>query len=164
MSYVATCRLRIFLPTSSDRVNFCDISQSVRRICQKIYGDYVRPTDKEAYAEADRSQVAPAALASATPEKAAHQELLQHGPSSKAARLMAARCASCRLSTNTRGNACCSNRPATSRSSPGRRCGRLAAMRLYCCSFALMTSFFALIALILSPYSLAPEVFCDCKA
>ena len=46
----------------------------------------------------------------------------------------------------------------------GRRCGRLAAMRLYCCSFALMTSFFALIALILSPYSLAPEVFCDCKA
>ena len=52
-------------------MNFCDISQSVRRICQKIYGDYVRPTDKEAYAEADRSQVAPAALASATPEKAA---------------------------------------------------------------------------------------------
>ena len=35
--------------------------------------------------------------------------------SSKTARLMAARCASCRLSTNTRGNACCSKRHAASR-------------------------------------------------
>jgi hypothetical protein len=33
----------------------------------------------------------------------------------RTARLMAARCASCRLSTNTRGNACCSKPPAASR-------------------------------------------------